>query len=565
MSRLVLLVGPQTFAASVAEHLHGRDEVTVHRTSFRQAPSHLAEAGYILADCPNDDDGQALDRLTRLVDQAAGHAVPVAAVFQRVTEEEMTRVILRPNQLDLPLVVDALDHPGPVIDAILEAVADPPPTTGAVAIGSRVTMPEDHDEYERERTLSLVSPQMQSFTRVLKAALGQMDRRTPDGLHLRPPWDPNNRGPSWLDHTEGGPALNKPPGGPDKPNLRDVLAAHESTKGRELLDGARQLEQAPAWRQTPPKLLILGESGTGKSLVARLVHRLLTEPGPKQAGPAPLVRISCAGLGAGNLDHELFGATPGTWTGVEEVAGKLVQAAYGTAFLDEIGDLPLDSQARVLTFLDDLMLHPSGMQPFFGFLHVIAATNRDLRHRTALRDFRHDLLARFQLRVTLPPLRDRRGEIPYLVDFIAQHPEANPAVKLGPRAGQRSVTHLTQTALDRLTDADYRQGNFRELQEVVHRALDAARQARSPVITADHIHIEPPAFRPDADEHVIRIGEENLTQLAGDRPKVTIADMEEMRRLAARLDRPILTTPSGAHGLILDGDLAYLYLTPDTG
>ena len=522
----------------------------------------LAEVGYVILHCPNSTDKAALTEVQGQLQQVKRASdVPVGIVFDHLDQAALTQVVLRaPANLDAPIDACGLDTVDPEEVIRPHLGRRPAPSADAIKIGGQHPIEPDTEVYEQQRSLSLVSPPMRQLITRLRAAITLMDRRAntdiPDrvklGEHLRPPWDPTSRSRPWSKQDRDGRWTLQAPTGSGLPNLQDLMLAHDTDEARGRLLGATELAAAPSWHKLPPKLLILGESGTGKSLVAKLAHKMLTKP---PDGPAaPYVRISCGGLGGANLDHELFGAAPGVFTGVGAVVGKLVQAAYGVAFFDEIGDLPTDTQARLLTFLDDLMLHPAGLQPFFGFVQVIAATNRDVHHRTAVREFRHDLLARFQLRVEIPPLRDRRTEIPHLVDFIAQNPQANP-----PRSedGTRTVTHIASDAMRQLVDHDYRQNNFRELEEVVTAALDAARRVRSQVITTDHLTLDRRVtFRPDTEQHVIRVTTP-YDQLVDGRTQIEVEDLDELRRLADRRNLPILIADDNDPAVVLDRQLAY--------
>lgn len=134
--------------------------------------------------------------------------------------------------------------------------------------------------------------------------------------------------------------------------------------------------------------------------------------------------------------------------------------------LNKIDDLPLPTQVRLLSVLDDLNIEIEQMPPFYGFRWIMAATNHDLEKRTLIGECRHDLLARFKRRVELPPLVKRREEIPQLAEFAAQQPDANAT-----RAGdQLAVTDISEAATQSLCEEDDREGNFRELEEVVHQA-----------------------------------------------------------------------------------------------
>ena len=209
-------------------------------------------------------------------------------------------------------------------------------------------------------------------------------------------------------------------------------------------------------------VLILGESGTGKELVARSIH---------EASPwrnKPFTPVDCGALVPTLIESELFGYVKGAFTGAASNKPGLMEIAEdGTLFLDEIGELPLEMQTRLLRVIQEKEFRPIGStrrQPFDA--RIIAATNRDLA--AAVRDgkFRQDLYFRLNVvTVTLPPLRDRKGDIPLLCDQIIN--------RLAARAGVRTLAapwHLSSAAMDRLLNHDW-PGNVRELENCLERAM----------------------------------------------------------------------------------------------
>jgi two-component system response regulator HydG len=166
---------------------------------------------------------------------------------------------------------------------------------------------------------------------------------------------------------------------------------------------------------TSATILILGESGTGKELVARAIHT--NSPRKDQ----PFVAVNCAALSQGLIESELFGHVKGAFTGAAGAKeGMLVHADGGTLFLDEVGDMPLETQAKLLRVLETREVQPvGGNRAQRVDVRLLAATHRDLRERVKAGSFREDLLFRLQVvTVELPPLRDRPGDVPVLVDHF---------------------------------------------------------------------------------------------------------------------------------------------------
>src|SRR5947208_12124604 len=163
------------------------------------------------------------------------------------------------------------------------------------------------------------------------------------------------------------------------------------------------------------KVLLTGESGVGKELVARAIHT--TSPRANR----PFVPVNCAGLPETLLESELFGHVRGSFTGAyRDKPGKLELADTGTVFLDEIGEMTLRMQGLLLRFLETGELQKVGSDSSVRHVNVrvVAATNRDLRELIGLGQFREDLFYRLNvIHLVVPPLRDRKGDIPAMIDF----------------------------------------------------------------------------------------------------------------------------------------------------
>jgi len=209
---------------------------------------------------------------------------------------------------------------------------------------------------------------------------------------------------------------------------------------------------------TPARVLITGENGTGKELVARALHRM------SPRATKPFVEVNCAAIPGELIESELFGHMKGSFTGaVADRAGKFEQANKGTLFLDEIGDMSLAAQAKVLRVLqDNVITRIGGAKPISVDVRVIAATNKTLENEIAAGKFREDLYYRLNVvPIHVPPIRERREDIPMLAQYFA--------ATLSAREGIPPRT-LTQDALERLSSLDW-PGNVRELRNTVERLL----------------------------------------------------------------------------------------------
>jgi len=207
--------------------------------------------------------------------------------------------------------------------------------------------------------------------------------------------------------------------------------------------------------RTDVPILVLGESGTGKELVARALHF----NGPRRKGN--FMAVNCAAISPSLLESELFGHVKGSFTGAyKDRKGYAVEANGGTLFLDEIGEMAPELQAKLLRFLQDGEVRPVGSNQIITVdARVVAATNRDLQAQVSSGNFREDLYYRLAvLAIELPPLRERRQDIPHLVKFLMA------------RNKQEGLptTKLSAALLDELSAKDW-PGNIRELQNELTR------------------------------------------------------------------------------------------------
>ena len=209
-------------------------------------------------------------------------------------------------------------------------------------------------------------------------------------------------------------------------------------------------------------ILIRGESGTGKELLARAIHYA----SPRSKGP--LVAVNVAALPETLLESELFGHERGAFTGADrEHRGRFELADGGSLFLDEIGDLPKSTQVKLLRVLQEQAFERvGGTRTIRVDVRMITATNRDLEAMVARGEFRDDLYYRLNVvAIEIPPLRERREDIPLLVDHFLRRFAAD---------GQAPVKEVSREAMDVLLKYHY-PGNVRELENVLHRAVVLSR------------------------------------------------------------------------------------------
>ncbi|OLE64604.1 MAG: hypothetical protein AUG03_08730 [Acidobacteria bacterium 13_1_20CM_2_68_14] len=243
--------------------------------------------------------------------------------------------------------------------------------------------------------------------------------------------------------------------------LRGALAARNPLVGEsQAMEALRREIARAAGSQSP--VLITGENGTGKELVARAVH----EGSARREGP--FVAVNCAALPVDLFESELFGHEKGAFTGaLARQVGRFERAHGGTLFLDEIGEIPPPLQAKLLRVLDTMTIERlGGDQPFRVDARVIAATNRDLSAAMAAGSFRQDLYYRLAvLPIVVPPLRSRRDDLPALAAHF---------LDLTRREGATRARSFSEESLRLLVSYDY-PGNVRELRNLIERlALCAA-------------------------------------------------------------------------------------------
>jgi DNA-binding NtrC family response regulator len=226
---------------------------------------------------------------------------------------------------------------------------------------------------------------------------------------------------------------------------------------------------------TDAAVLIVGESGTGKELVAEALHR------HSRRAAGPFVRVNCGALPEGLIESELFGHERGAFTDADrQRPGRFERAEGGTIFLDEIGELPLSAQAKILRVLQQREFERvGGTETLRSDARVISATHRDLPAEVAAGRFREDLYYRLNVaRIVIPPLRDRPEDIPALAEHILRRVER--------RHGWRALS-ISPEALAAIRERPW-PGNVRQLENALARAAIAA---RGRAILPEHLEVEP--------------------------------------------------------------------------
>jgi len=271
-------------------------------------------------------------------------------------------------------------------------------------------------------------------------------------------------------------------------------------------------------------VLITGESGTGKELIARAVHH------NSKRTSMPFIALNCAAIPHELLESELFGFEKGSFTGANErKIGKFEQANGGTIFLDEIGDMPLDLQTKLLRVLQEKEItRTGGNQPIPINVRIVAATNKILEKCVADKSFREDLYYRLNvLPLELPPLRDRTEDISLLVDFFIQ--KANSEFN-------SEISHCSDKAMEILVNHRW-PGNIRELENTIQRAclLSQGNTLRA----SDFPHLEQNNDKETSEDCALEALIENkLRSSLAQRDIVEINDLYEM--VLHQMERPLI-------------------------
>lgn len=237
-------------------------------------------------------------------------------------------------------------------------------------------------------------------------------------------------------------------------NFEEIIS-----RSRDFQKVLQKIEQVAS---TDATVLILGESGTGKELIARAIHNI------SNRSKRPLVKVNCATLPANLIESELFGHEKGAFTGaLDRKIGRFELADGGTIFLDEIGELPVELQAKLLRVLQEGEFERLGNPKTMKVnVRIIAATNRNLQQAIEKKEFREDLFYRLNVfPIICPPLRDRKEDIPLLVKHFCQKYEA----KIG-----KKITNIPTNVINALMAYDW-PGNIRELENMIERGLILSR------------------------------------------------------------------------------------------
>ena len=282
----------------------------------------------------------------------------------------------------------------------------------------------------------------------------------------------------------------------------------------------RIFQTLPLLAQSDSAILITGETGTGKDLLAEAAHQA------SNRAKGAFIKVNCGALPETLLESELFGHQKGAFTGaVENKPGRFRLAHNGTVYLTEIGDLPLSLQVKLLTFLDDKVVYPLGsVKGFQADVRVIAATHRNLDLMVNERKFREDLMFRLNVvRLHLPPLRERGDDIRLILDYF---------MNLFAKRFHKSIKGLSNKALKILLDYPF-PGNVRELRNIIEYAVNMCPKGQ---ILSTHL----PAYLAETKYHYDRSMSKSGEMTDWETSNVTSADRHGSQQSWASLERDMI-------------------------
>jgi two-component system response regulator AtoC/two-component system nitrogen regulation response regulator NtrX len=245
-------------------------------------------------------------------------------------------------------------------------------------------------------------------------------------------------------------------------DIRNTLRLREEPELWRIIGSSKEimdvLEKIQTVLESDVPVVIQGETGTGKELVVKAIH--YRGPRSKQ----PLCTINCAAIPENLLESELMGHEKGSFTGaIQQQIGKLERANMGTLFLDEITEMPLTMQAKILRVIEEQVFERvGGNKPIKTNVRIISASNKDILSEVNSKNFREDLYYRINVfRILIPPLRDRKDDIPELVNVFIN--------RFGTLSGKK-INKLDNSVMDKLTSYNW-PGNIRQLQNSIRRAI----------------------------------------------------------------------------------------------
>jgi transcriptional regulator with PAS, ATPase and Fis domain len=231
-----------------------------------------------------------------------------------------------------------------------------------------------------------------------------------------------------------------------------------------------------------PSVLIEGETGTGKSLIANIIYNAVKNI--LKNGDIDFYKFSLVNIEKNLINSEIFGTRKGAYTGAEDRKGRLLENIFNIVFFDEIAEVPPSTQSKLLLYLDDYRITPEGYdkEPLTVPTFLIAATNKDIKKEIELGNFRKDLYHRFKYKIKIPSLKERKEDMRFLISFILQSPFINQVDE----NLNYSVDKISLEAIEKLENFTYT-GNFRELESVLKNSVNDSIIKNQSIILPENI------------------------------------------------------------------------------
>ncbi|WP_241244207.1 sigma 54-interacting transcriptional regulator [Marinitoga sp. 38H-ov] len=257
-----------------------------------------------------------------------------------------------------------------------------------------------------------------------------------------------------------------------KKELNDM---EEKIKGKSIKNLDKELSKYDR-KIFLPSLLIEGETGTGKTLIAEIISNAISNS---------IYKFSLSNISKNLIDSELFGTREGAYTDAKDRKGKILSNIGKCIFLDEIAEIPEDVQTKLLLYLDDFRIRPEGLDgsPLLAPAFIISATNKNLKKEINNGNFREDLYYRFKYKIKIPSLKERREDLRFLINFILLNPYIN---YYDNENDTYLIEKISLEAIEKLENYDY-PGNFRELEGILKNAVNLASSENLNIILEKHI------------------------------------------------------------------------------
>lgn len=455
------------------------DNIIGHLLVLVEDAAHLGYPGVLIV-----DDNTAPKAAKALRGRAAGQRLPLIVVMDQISADSLYQVIDAGylelaglfRQADLEASLAALGKLAGLVRRELARWGAAGGGSGELEVGSQIL----RGNAAGKLTSLFIDPPMREFLRELAGVLSRVRAKDWTQVAERLSEDDRRRLYELFRALRRGMVAEGGRPGAGRSAVEGLgLGEEQSTLLKKICEPPSGLANLPRTH-----ILIEGETGTGKTLVARWIADYLRrseDEGQRRTMRMELLHLNVAALPPSLVESELFGSVQGAYTDAPGRPGIFLLGYGQVVFLDEVGELSPEVQAKLLVYLDTYAFRPLGWpveEDVVAPACVIAATNQDLAEKVRRGEFRRDLYHRFRYRLRVPPLRARREDLPVLVDLVLQDPEVNPGL---------AITAISDRALEALGRHPF-PGNFRELEDVLGRACILALQEGATRLDEVHVY-----------------------------------------------------------------------------